>query len=429
MEGWKIMRIAIIGAGAAGLTLAYRLSRLPGHDVVVYEKNSVGGMAGAVPLRDTAIDKFYRHIFTNDEHIINLIEETGLTNEMVWKPTKNGMYLDSTLYPFTNPIDLITFPKISFLGRIRMGLTVLGAKNIKDYSEMENVSAKEWLIQKAGQSAYETLWEPLLYAKFDKDADQVSGVWIWNKFKLRGSTRRGVNKEYLGYLRGGFVKLYEKLAQGATFRHETVSSIAKQGSGLCVTTDSGEELFDRVVFTGAAQALNKLCAFPKDYQSKLQMQNHKANICMTIILRKPVSDYYWITVAEKGAPFVLMIEHTNMFDDPAYEGDRIVFLSRYLDPADPLFAQNDDHVSTLFLAYLKKMFSNFDEGDIVNHYIFREEYAQPVVYQRHSERILPFETPVDGLYLISMGQIYPQDRGQNYAVKMGEDIYEKIFKR
>ena len=416
------MRVGIIGAGATGLTAALRLSGR--HDVALFEKGGpggLGGIAGAVPIRGTWIDKFYHHIFTNDEHLVRLIDELGLGGEMLWKPAKNGLYLGSRLYPFTNPVDLILFPKVSLAGRLRMGFTVLGAKNIRDYSEMETVSAKEWLVKKAGRSAYETLWKPLLHSKFDEDADDVSGVWIWNKFKLRGSTRKGVNKEYLGYMRGGFIRLYRKMAEGMDIRYEAATRIAPKGGKLLVATAKGEELFDKVLFTGAAELLGGLCELPGGYRERLMAQKHKANICMTLVLRKPVSGYYWITVAEEGAPFVLMIEHTNLFGDPAYGGDSIVYLSRYLDASDPLFVAGDGAIREAFLGYLGKMFPAFDARDVLGCYVHRERHAQPVVFQRHSERVLPLRTPVDGLYLANMGQIYPEDRGQSHAVRLGED--------
>ena len=414
------MRIGVIGAGATGLTVAHRLSG--SHEVVVFEKGDIGGLAGAAPLGDTCIDKFYHHIFTNDRFILDCIDEFGLGGDMVWEPAKNGLYMGSRLYPFTNPVDLMLFPRISLVGRLRMGLTVLGAKRIRDFCDMEAVSAKEWIIRKAGRPVYDALWEPLLYSKFDDDADNVSGVWIWNKFKLRGSTRRGVNKEYLGYLRGGFAALYRKMAGSLNIVGEAVTKIGQEGGRLLLSTDGGEELFDKVVFTGAAELLSGLCGFQEPYLGRLRAQKHKANICLMLILRKPVSDYYWITVAEKNAPFVLIIEHTNLFDDPAYGGSKVVYLSRYLDAKNPLFQGGDGQIREEFISYLKKMFPSFDEGDIVSSHVYREAHAQPVVYQRHSMRLLPFETPVPGLYLANMGQIYPEDRGQNYAVRLGLEV-------
>ena len=421
------MRVGIIGAGATGLTIAHKLSGK--HETLVFEKGDLGGLAGAVPLGGTFIDKFYHHIFTNDTYMLDCIDEFGLGGEMVWKPAKNGLYMDSKLYPFTNPIDLMLFPKVSLAGRLKMGFTVLGAKRIQNFSQMETISAKDWIIKKAGKSVYDALWEPLLYSKFDSDADDVSGVWIWNKFKLRGSTRKGVNKEYLGYLRGGFITLYLKMAQNLNIINETVTRIEQRDDKLEIITDKMAELFDKVVFTGAAEKLGELCVFDEPYRKRIQAQKHKANICVTLILRKPVSDYYWITVAEKNAPFVLMIEHTNLFDDPAYRDDKIVYLSRYLDASDPLFSESDCQILKAFIAYLKKMFPSFNSDNIIDWFIHREAHAQPVVFQRHSENILPFQTPINGLYIANMGQIYPEDRGQNYAVRLGADFAETIKER
>ena len=197
------MNIGIVGAGPTGLTAALELIKR-GDNITVYERdiNETGGLAGAVPINDTYIDRFYHHIFTSDKDILDLIAEMGLSQDMLWVEPKNGIFINGTLYPFTSPMDLITLPEVSLVGRFRMGLAVLMAKNVKDYMSMEDINAKDWLIKKTGQDAYEKIWRNLLYSKFDKDADSVSGVWIWNKFKLRGSTRQSINKEMLGYLQG-----------------------------------------------------------------------------------------------------------------------------------------------------------------------------------------------------------------------------------
>ncbi|MDR3238738.1 MAG: NAD(P)/FAD-dependent oxidoreductase [Clostridiales bacterium] len=427
------MHIGIIGAGAAGLTAARSLVQ-SGHAVTVYEKSDkgIGGIAGAVPIHNTWIDKFYHHIFTSDREVLSLIDEMGLSGDMLWEEPKNGLMLDGRLYPFTSPLNLLLFPPISFASRIRMGLAVLSAKSVKDYKSMEDISAREWLVKKAGQDSYDKIWRTLLYSKFGKDADQVSGVWIWNKFKLRGSTRSNLNSELLGYLRGSFYRLYRALAEdiekrGGQMLYQPVTRLAAaEGGKVSVRTEQDEKIYDKVLFTASPNELRGLCDFPDEYARKLDKIKYKSNICMTIIVKQPVSEYYWVTVAEEKAPFVLFIEHTNLIKDKDYGDNHVIYLSRYIDESDPFFQAADSEIQSVFLAYAQKLFPRFHPEDILDSYIHRCVYSQPVIVRRYSEIVPPYETPVQNLYLASMSQIYPEDRGQNYAVRMGAAAAEII---
>jgi len=422
------MNTAIIGAGPTGLTAAWEL-RKSGGQVTLYERDGgeIGGLAGAAPLNGTYIDKFYHHIFTSDSDILNLINEMGLSQDMIWAEPKNGIYINETLYPFTSPMDLITMPEVSLIGRFRMGLAVLMAKNVKDYMSMESINAKDWLIQKTGRDTYEKIWRNLLYSKFDKDADSVSGVWIWNKFKLRGSTRQNLSKEMLGYLKGSFFRLYESMAgqlkkAGVKTIYEPVLHITGDNGKVVIETEHGALVYDKALFTGAPAQLCGLCELPDSYMEKAALTKYKSNICMTIITRQQISEYYWITIAQRDAPFVLFIEHTNLIKDPAYEDTHIIYLSRYIDESDPYWNTPDDGIKTGFFEYLSRLFPGFRRESVIDSYINRAVYAQPVIGLNYSKHILPFETPVMGLYLASMAQIYPEDRGQNYAVNMGKKI-------
>ncbi|MDR1217311.1 MAG: NAD(P)/FAD-dependent oxidoreductase [Oscillospiraceae bacterium] len=427
------MKVAIIGAGATGLTAGYELAKR-GHCVTVYERPGLGlgGLAGSQTIAGAVIDKFYHHIFTGDTDIISLIDETGLSDRLVWRDTKNGIFFGGRTYPFTNPVDLIRYPELSLPGRVRTGLAVLRAKGIRDFSGLEDVSARDWLIKNAGRESYDKLWRPLLDSKFGEDADSVGGVWIWNKFKLRGSSRRGVNSESLGYLSGGFGELYSRLsdvirANGGRVALSEVRSIeARAGGGLTVACDEGGESYEKVLFTASPHELCATAKLPPEYAARARAARYKANVCLTLVTKKRLSDYYWVTVAEPGAPFVLFIEHSNLFPDPSFGERGFIFLSQYLDDSDPLYGAPDGELADKFLTYLGAVFPGFAPEDAIEYRVHRARYAQPVVGLRHSETLLPLRTALDGLYIASMAQIYPEDRGQNYAVALGRKAAQEV---
>jgi protoporphyrinogen oxidase len=149
-------------------------------------------------------------------------------------------------------------------------------------------------------------------------------------------------------------------------------------------------------------------------------------------LKQSLSKYYWTTVAEYddraglAVPFVAVIEHTNIMPKEMYGGANIVYLTRYLDETDKLYKASDEEIKDIFCQGLKKLYEHFSEDDVIDFSVYRSRYSQPVVSLRYSEIIPEFETPVSGLYLSSMAQIYPEDRGQNYAIRAGRNIAEFI---
>ncbi|NLX76579.1 MAG: NAD(P)/FAD-dependent oxidoreductase [Clostridiaceae bacterium] len=425
------MRIAIIGAGATGLTAGWKLSS-KGHSVTVYEKNDrLGGLTAAIPVGDDMLEMYYHHIFTNDTVIIDVIKELGLENDLKWYEPSNVIYLNNTIYPFTTPMDLLMFRPLSFISRIRMGLMVLQARFVKDYLAIEDITAREWIIRRGGEECYNLVWEPLLNSKFDIDSDKISATWIWNKFKLRGSSRgKNISKELLGYMDGSFIRIYNRMAEiikagsGEIRLNDAVNEIYKSNDTFKIKSRSGTDEYDSVIFTASPEKLSYVVkGMGKHYLDSLRKIKYKANICMILELAESLMPNYWMTVADREIPFVLVIEHTNLVKNHKY-GSHIVYLSRYLDPANELYTKDDESIRELFVSWLKKIFPAFREEWIKKYHINRTRDAQPVVRTGYSRLIPGTETPMKGLYLASMSQIYPEDRGQNYAIRSGLEISE-----
>lgn len=424
------MKIGIVGGGPTGLAAGYKLAR-NGHKVVVFEREeSCGGLTGTVTVGDQELEKFYHHIFTSDEAVINLLEDLHLSEALFWKTPVSGLHTGNRLYPFTSPLDLLRFNELSPAARVALGLLVFRARMVKDWHTMEKITAREWVIKKAGAGVYEKVWGPLLSAKFDRDADRISAVWLWNKFKLRGSTRDKVTgPEKFGYLQGSFGLLYNKLAArikqtgGQVHCLQEVKRIIPQNDGsLLVETPAGRERFARVIVTAAPEImLNMVDGFPAEYVSRLKKIQYKANLCLMLELSRPLSPYYWISVTDPCSPFVAVIEHTNLVPAADY-GAHIVYLSRYLDADDELYRAPDDRVIKIFTEYLKKLFPSWNKASLKRTRLYRARYAQPVVVTGYGEIVPGYETPIDHLYLACMAQIYPEDRGQNYSIKTGLEI-------
>lgn len=431
MNGDSSKRITIIGAGFTGLAAAYDLARAGFKVTVLEQDEEIGGLAGGFKVNNTWLEKFYHHWFTSDEHITALIRELGASDNIVPRATRTGMYYHRSLFKLSTPWDLLRFTPLSLVNRLRLGRLVLKARTVKDWHQLEHLTAEEWLVRMGGREVYKTVWEPLLIGKFGSLASEISAVWFWNKLKLRGGSRGRDGEEVLNYFRGGFLTLARMIAQdirhhGGEIRTSTavqeISAESQQVTG--VITHTGRIASDVVVATFALPIAVDLFAphVSEDYLTELKRIKYLANICLVLQLDRSLSDIYWLNVNDPNFPFVGIVEHTNFEPAASYDGHHIVYLSKYLPETDALFLMDDAALLRFSIPHIKRMFPAFNESWISDYHVWRARYAQPVVERNYSALIPTVDTPIKGLYLSTMAQVYPEDRGTNYAVREGRKV-------
>jgi hypothetical protein len=75
----------------------------------------------------------------------------------------------------------------------------------------------------------------------------------------------------------------------------------------------------------------------------------------------------------------------------------------------------------IYLPAATRLAPELGRARILERHLFRAEYAQPIVGTYYSRVLPPVRTGVPGLYSAAMAQVYPEDRGQNYAVKIARE--------
>ena len=431
------MQVVIIGAGCCGLAAAQELLQ-HGIEVTVLEQDTqVGGLAGSFTVGNTRLEKFYHHWFTSDTHIFQLITELGLQNRLELRTTRTGMYYAHNFFRLSSPLDLLRLHALPLLDRVRLALLVPRMQLVKDWRKLEGQTAADWLRRSGGERVYRVVWQPLLQGKFGTMADKIAAVWLWNKLKLRGGSRSKSGREQLVYLRGGFAVLIEKLAaaiqaQGGTIHTDTpVHSLAvKDGQVQAVLTDKGSFSATQVIATPALPIIADLLHdhVPDAYGRRLRRITYLANVCVVLELNRSLSDLYWINVNDPSFPFVGVIEHTNFEPATSYQQRHIVYLSRYLPRDDPFYTQPDNEIVRFSLQHLRRMFPHFNDDCLLQSHVWRADYAQPVVECHYNRLRPPPQTPLANFHIASMAQIYPQDRGTNYAVQQGREIAQLVLK-
>jgi len=427
--------VCIVGGGFTGLTAAWDMVKAGMSVTVVEAEDTIGGLAAGFDAGDSSLERFYHHWFTSDTHITGLVHELGLAEKLVSRESRTGMYYSRSMFRLSSPLDLLRFSPLPFVDRIRLGLLVPMASRVKDWHQLEGLTAREWLLKMAGPTVYRVVWEPLLRGKFGDVADEISAVWLWNKLCLRGGSRGKKGAEVLLYYSGGFAALTQALgdaiqAKGGKIvtgaRAEAI--VMERGRATGVRTSRGTVACDRVILTTPLPIAADLLEPHVDAGdvARLRRIRYLANVCLILELSESLSDLYWINVNDPTFPFVGVIEHTNFESTEAYGGRHIVYLSRYLPATDPLYSYSDDDYLAYALPHLKRMFPNFDAKAILGYHVWRADHAQPIVERNYGALVPPITTAIPNVFLSSMAQIYPEDRGTNYAVRGGREVAELV---
>ena len=420
--------IAIVGAGLTGLVAAYRLAK-SGWDVAVFERYpEPGGLVATFEAGGERLECFYHHLFTTDTDYVALARELGLDGGIEWLPSRMGIFSRGRLWDFGTPASLLKFKPLPWADKVRFAISTLRLNRAGDYRPFERVTAREWIIQHAGRRVFDTVWGPLLHQKFAERADEVAMVWLWGKVYLRGRSRSVTGLgERLGYMRGSFGRLVDTLVNrlreaGTRLEFATpVRRIVPVEGGLEIHTRAGAERFGKVLFTAAPQELVRVAsdAIPRELRSRLERLTATAALCVVVELSRPFSPYYWLNIADPEFPFGGLIEHTNYIPRQRYGDRHVLYISRYLFTEHPVWGMPDDDVWDAYRPFLRRINPDFGDSWVLARHHFKAAFAQPVIPCNYRAQIPPFETQVPGLYHACMAQIYPEDRGQNYAVRSG----------
>lgn len=416
------MKIAIIGAGYGGLAAAYDL-RKAGHEITVFESaNYVGGLASGFkePNWDWSVEKFYHHWFQSDDSMMGLMQELGLRDKVIFPRPLTVMYFNGKFYPFDSILNALRFPGLGFgLNKIRFGFVGLFLRLTNNWRALEKVTADEWMLKWAGKQVYEQMWKPLLIGKFGPFYKDVNMAWMWARIKAR-TTR-------LGTFEGGFQQFANDFAEklrgmGVEIRLGAPIKFIKQNQAAG-SLNVDVESFDQVLVTTSPSLMAKMCPdLPENYLKGLLELKSMGAVVMTLSLTHQLSEqgYYWFNLPkEAGFPMLALVEHTNFVSPEHFGGDRIVYAGDYLELGHEYFSLSDDELLERFIPAFKRINPAFEKDWVKKVWVNKTNYAQPVPLVNHSKNIPAIQTPIDGLYFASMSQVYPWDRGTNFAVEIG----------
>jgi protoporphyrinogen oxidase len=417
------VKVLIIGAGATGLDAAYELQK-HGVEVVIVEKsNSPGGLAGSLQVQGQNLELFYHHLFTTDKSAINLIREIGLGDKLKFYPASNGIFYDGKLYPFSSPVDILKFKPVGPIGMARFAASSAYLKATKNWKPLERQLALEWMGRWAGKKATEIVWKPLIVGKFGDRAQEITMSWLWARIHNRSFK--------LGYMDGGFQRIYEVLADkvraqgGEIIFGQGVASLKSPEGKVTAVLENGKKLTaDAAIVTTPEPLFAKMAGLKLDPKKS---HEHLGATCFVLELDRSLIPYYWLNINDPSFPFLAVVEHTRMVGTKAYKGKHIVYVGNYIPHDDWRFTSDPDELLKKYIPYLQKINPDFQKSWIKKYQFSKAPFTQPLVTRDYAAKIPSNRTKLKNVWLATMTQIYPEDRGQNYAFAMAQRVVAQLL--
>jgi len=416
------MKIAIIGAGFTGLAAAYFLQK-QGHSIKIFEKEkNPGGLAIGYSEKgwEWTLEKHYHHWFTNDNAVLNLAKE--IDYPVLIRRPKTSSLVDDHIYQLDSPSTLLKFPELSIIDRIRTGIALAFLRYNSFWRPLEHFTAEPYLKAFMGKTAYKKIWEPLMTNKLGNYANSVSLAWFWARIYKRTPS--------LAYPEGGFLRFAEKLVeiiqkQKGIVQFETdITSIEDSKKSIAVRTKGNTEAFDKLIVTLPSILFTKMAPLlPQSYKQSLGKLKSIGAITMVLRLKNRFlkDNTYWLNVCDLNSPILAVVEHTNFMDKKHYNHEVLVYVGKYLPREHEFFSMPEDKLFAVYESYLKKINPDFKK-ELIGYKVFKAPFAQPIIPINYSKIIPTMETPLPNVFLANIEQVYPWDRGTNYAVELGEKV-------
>lgn len=430
--------IAIVGGGFTGLTAAYQLSK-QGHKVTIYEAGpTLGGLAAGFALKDgTPLERAYHFLYTTDVHMIDMAKELGIDDKLHFYPSSIGAFYGGKMYPFTTAKDLLTFGPLNLVDRLRTGITGLRLLFIKKWQPLTQVTAYEWLCKWNGKRATDLIWKPLLVGKFDVYWDKVTMAWLWTRIHVRQTSKqKGEQIERLGYFEGGFQAMVKRWQQELAKQDVTIQLNAmietftdKDGKPAIVY--QGKTIaYDAVLAATPSNTFAKLGAehpqMTNDYSKQLTSIDYLGAVVMVFTTKEPITDRYWHQIHDENAPFLVLLSLDSLVGTKNTNGHYIYYIGDYTQNDSPLMNMSEDEIRKTWFDGTRALFPEFSEALVDESYVFKFKNAQHIVGVGYEDKIPAMRTPLNGFYMSNFSQIFPDDRGTNYAVRDGKVVADII---
>lgn len=432
------LRWGVIGGGMLGLVLAERLA-LQGQRVALYEASDrLGGLASPWQVGELTWDRFYHVTLLSDQALRGLLRRLALEEELQWVTTRTGFYTDGELYSLSNSWEFLRFPPLNLLQKIRLGGTIFYASKIRHWQRLERMTVESWLRRWSGTKTFEKIWLPLLRAKLGTAYSDASAAFIWSYIaRMYKARRSGLKTEMFGYLPGG----YQRVLAAMRNRLETLGveihcdsplqhlQQAEANKFLLQFHHGRQEQVSRVITTLPSPLISQTCSALTQFEHQRHRQlTYLGVICLSLVLRKPLSPYYVTNITDASIPMTAVIEMTNIVPPQQFGGSHLIYLPKYLPSAAEGWDESDDQLYQRFTTALQQMHPGFNQSqDVLAWRIARARQVMAIPTLDYSNNLAAICTSIPGLYALNSAQIVGGTLNVNETIELAEQHFRETI--
>jgi protoporphyrinogen oxidase len=306
---------------------------------------------------------------------------------------------------------------LSLSDKFGLAKIVLKMTGITDPTQFDNITAEKWIINNSNRKVYEKFFKPLVLSKY-RGYRNISASWFIERMKLRN--QRGISGERLGYLRGGFEQMIQKMVKkikdkGGEIRlSKTVSHAGIDGRKIKSLKIGSETVkVDSIISTINPNKLERIVAGFKSSNVKYQ-----GSVCVLLALKKQLHPYYWTNIIKPELRFGAVIEHTNFMPVEDYD-EHLVYLASYPEENSAIWKRSDVEVFESYLSDVKRLFQ-LDRKDISKWWVFRDKESGLVFETGTAIKMPPIRTGFENLFIGGVFNSYPE-RSSDESVRIGKE--------
>jgi protoporphyrinogen oxidase len=191
---------------------------------------------------------------------------------------------------------------------------------------------------------------------------------------------------------------------------------------------AGTHSFAHVVLTvpcGQVLALcPELCASER---LRLSSVVYQGIVCPSLLLRKPLADFYITNITDAGVPFTGVIEMTALVDRATFGGNALVYLPKYVTQGDAFWKKTDPEIKEIFVAALERMYPGFDRRDVIAFQIARVREMLAVSTLDYCQRSRPsLRTSLSNVFVVNSAQIANGTLNVNETVALANSSAQEL---
>lgn len=436
--------IVILGAGLAGLSAGYELSKA-GKKVTILEKwEDVGGLARTIKVGKFSFDTGPHRWYTKSDMVNNWMLQL-LDNQTIKIPRLTRIYFDKKFFYY--PIKIFDAMKgIGFLKSIKSVIDYFASRMFFKITNRKPTTLEDGYISQFGRTLYETFFKRYSEKLWGVECNEISADWIGQR--TRGFNITTVLKDALfkskktvsfvdefSYPKKGIGQLALTLSEGIKksggkilLNSEITQIKAKDSKIESVMINqngqnkeiTGNYFINSIAISDFINMLNPKAADKIIQVNKLLKYRDQVQIAL-FIKKSNITKDTWIYVHPRNLPFMRLMEMSNWSKELSPKGTTTIVFEIACNVGDPTWEKTDKELIELVTSTYIEEFKYITRKDVLGGYVHRVPKEYPVYhigYKKDVDYLLNYLGKFNNLQSIGRNGIFRYNN-MDHSIEMG----------